>query len=90
MGGERKVMERAKKNEGWGQVRSGRRACKTFFNGPVLVYQLLVYPLVDSFCQHDMRLSCQSALWRTRFTRAKSRNPSYVVFCKNVPRFFQK
>ena len=38
----------------------------------------------------DVRHSCQSVLWRTWFTRAISRNSSYVVFCKNVSRISQK
>ena len=38
----------------------------------------------------DMRHLCQSALPQKRFTRAISRNPSYVVCCKNVYRIFQE
>ena len=45
-------LNRAKKKKGKGGGGSnGRRACKTFFNGPVLVFQLLVYPLIGQFCQ---------------------------------------
>ena len=42
--------EEKKKGKGGGG-RNGRRACKTFFNGSVLVFQLLVYPLIGQFCQ---------------------------------------
>ena len=45
-------LERAKKKtrEGGGG-KSRRRACKTFFNGLVLVYQLLVFPPIGQFLQ---------------------------------------
>ena len=43
------ASEEKKQGRGGGGGRSGRRACKTFFNGPVLVYQLLVYLPIGQF-----------------------------------------
>ena len=43
MGASEKLERAKKKKQGrGGRGRSGKRACKTFFNGPVLVYQLQV------------------------------------------------
>ena len=44
VGDERKL---ARKKRGRTKASSGGRACKTFFNGPLL--QELLYPLIDQF-----------------------------------------
>ena len=51
VGGEKSAGASEEKRGRVGGGRSGTRVCKTFFNGPVLVYQFLVYPLIGQFLQ---------------------------------------